>query len=133
VTACQLATRVTVCPWPEHALILARLSEVERIEVEDGGTTLDTEAIKGSGRGPDRARGRDRLGRRAGGNSHLAGNDVPGYHSRMVTMPDGRRERRPERPVFWRALQILRDGTARAAWWWWTPTGSPGTGGTPGT
>ncbi len=97
---------------PRRALILARLSEVERVEAEDGGKILDTEAIRdqisdlvahaadiGWGIGPAA--------------THILGeNDVPSYHSRMVTMPDGRRERRPKRPVFWRALQMFRDGEA---------------------
>ena len=43
---------------------------------------------------------------------HITENDVSAYRVRMVTLPDGRRELRPRRPEFWRALAMLRDGRA---------------------
>ena len=97
---------------PQRALILARISDADWIYDDEDRRVLDVEAVEGQvGDLLDHA---DEIGWGVGpaATHHVVENDVSAYIVRMVTMPDGRRERRPKRPGFWRALEMLRDGRA---------------------
>lgn len=90
-------------PLPRRAIELARISDARK---------GDTHGV--DGQVPDLDLLAGRLGWQVGPRAThvIVENDVSAYKRRLVTMPDGRRERRPHRPQFWEALAMLRDGRA---------------------
>lgn len=101
---------------PRCALILARISDA-RVRAEDGTWTIDKHGVDRQVRRLlDRAAN---LGWQVGPASthHIIENDVSAYRRVLCTLPDtepwyGKRERRPKRPDYWRALRMLWTGAA---------------------
>lgn len=88
---------------PERALRLARISDAR---------DEDTKGVDAQGEDCD-ARG-GALGWRFGPPSthHITENDTSAFKRKVVTLPDGRREKRTVRPGFREALAMLADGRA---------------------
>ncbi len=87
---------------PRCAVLLARISDVDWSRDEHGRKVLDTSG--GEGQIEDlsayAAEIRWGVGPRSG--HPVVENDTSAYRMAIVTMPDGRQQRRPKRPKFWR-------------------------------
>jgi site-specific DNA recombinase len=97
---------------PRRSLILARISDADWIRDLDGRRMLDTHGV--DGQISDLLNRAAALGWTVGPaeTHHITENDVSAFKRRMSILPDGRRERRPYRPLLWEALAMLRDGRA---------------------
>lgn len=101
----------SVLVTPRRALILARISDA-RVRLDDGTWSMDKHGVDRQVRRLlDRAAS---LGWQVGpaATHHIVENDVSAYRRVLCTLPDtepwyGKRERRPKRPDYWRALRML--------------------------
>ncbi len=105
---------------PSCGLILARISRAEFVITPEGPRELDTEGVQSQV--SDLLNLAADLGWTVGPpeTHHIIENDVSAFNVRMVTLPagepwNGARQRRPRRPEFWRAIQMLYQGQADGA------------------
>src|ERR1700683_2841484 len=97
---------------PARAVLLARISDAEWVMTAQGLRVLDTHGVTGQVEDLLDLAAEQGWSVGPAETHHITENDVSAYRVKMVTPPDGRRELRPKRPEFWRALAMLRDGRA---------------------
>ena len=97
---------------PSRAVLLARISDAEWVMTAQGLRVLDTHGVTGQVEDLLDLAAEQGWSVGPAETHHITENDVSAYRVKMVTLPDGRRELRPKRPEFWRALAMLRDGRA---------------------